>query len=498
MGDEELAVGAVEFAEDPVFPVVPVVPELPVVPSSDVLSDEELPLPDVDVDPVDDEVEPDVAPTVRRALAPGWSFATTIPMATVAPVAATITPRVRKRTLDLALSRSAGVLGWAVDIWREPFGWRRLHPNIFNSMLTQDPLWSSCDMPGPGSRRPAPRHRYDRPASAARDDGQGEAMAQVNTVRGPVDGSQLGRTLMHEHIFVLSPEIEKTAEEWDEAAEQARAVTKLRELKSRGIDTLVDLTVVGLGRYIPRVAAIAEQVPEINVVVATGVYTYNEVPMYFHFQGPGTVLGGPEPMIDVFVREIRDGVGDTNVRAGILKCASDRPGITPGVERVLRAVAQAHRATGVPITTHTPTPPEPWGLEQQRIFKEEGVDLTRVVIGHSGGTTNTDYHRSLIENGSYLGFDHFGLPGITLQDRVDAVARLCAQGYADRIVLSHDAMCFVDWFPRSFTEASSNWRWTYISDEVIPVMRDRGISEADITTMLVDNPRTILEGGPPY
>ena len=201
-------------------------------------------------------------------------------------------------------------------------------------------------------------------------------------------------------------------------------------------------------------AAIAEQVPEINVVVATGVYTYNEVPMYFHFQGPGTILGGPEPMVDLFVREIREGIGETGVRAGILKCASDRPGITPGVERVLRAVAQAHRATGVPITTHTPTPPEPWGLEQQRIFKEEGVDLTRVVIGHSGGTVNTDYHLSLIDNGSYLGFDHFGLPGITLEERVDAVARLCARGYADRIVLSHDAMCFVDWFPRSVMDAS--------------------------------------------
>ena len=132
-------------------------------------------------------------------------------------------------------------------------------------------------------------------------------MAQVNTVRGPVDGARLGRTLMHEHIFVLSPEIEKTADEWDEAAEQARAVTKLRELKDHGIDTLVDLTVIGLGRYIPRVAAIADQVPEINVVVATGVYTYNEVPMYFHFQGPGTILGGPEPMVDLFLREIREG-----------------------------------------------------------------------------------------------------------------------------------------------------------------------------------------------
>ena len=207
-------------------------------------------------------------------------------------------------------------------------------------------------------------------------------MTQVNTVRGPLEGSQLGRTLMHEHIFVLSSEIEKTTEEWDEPTQVARAVEKLRELKAHGIDTLVDLTVIGLGRYIPRIAEIAGAVPEINVVAATGVYTYNDVPMYFHFRGPGTILGGPEPMVDLFVREIREGIGETGVRAGILKCASDRPGITPGVDRVLRAVAQAHRATGVPITTHTPTPPEPWGLEQQRVFKEEGVDLS----GSSSGT----------------------------------------------------------------------------------------------------------------
>jgi phosphotriesterase-related protein len=323
-------------------------------------------------------------------------------------------------------------------------------------------------------------------------------MSQVNTVRGPIEGERLGRTLMHEHIFVLSPGIEKTPDEWDESAQQARAVAKLRELKHHGIDTLVDLTVIGLGRYIPRVAAIADQVPDVNVVVATGVYTYNDVPMYFHFRGPGTILGGPEPMVDLFVREITEGIGDTQVRAAILKCASDRPGLTPGVERVLRAVARAHRETGVPITTHTPTPPEPWGLEQQRVFAEEGVDLGRVVIGHSGGTVNTDYHLALIDNGSYLGFDHFGIPGITLEERVDAVARLCARGYAERIVLSHDAMCFVDWFPRSMIDASKDWHWTYISDSVLPAMRARGIGDADIQTMLVDNPRAILEGGAAY
>jgi phosphotriesterase-related protein len=323
-------------------------------------------------------------------------------------------------------------------------------------------------------------------------------MTQVNTVRGPIDGAALGSTLMHEHIFVLSPEIEKTGEEWDEEAEQAGAVAKLTELKRQGIDTLVDLTVIGLGRYIPRIQAIAELVPDINIVVATGVYTYNEVPMFFHFQGPGTVLGGAEPMTEMFIREIREGIADTGVRAGILKCATDSPGVTPGVARVLRSVAQAHRATGVPITTHTPRPPEPWGLHQQRIFKEEGVDLSRVVIGHSGGTTNTDYHLELIENGSFLGFDHFGMSGITLEERIDSIARLCDRGYAERIVLSHDAMCFVDWFPRSMKEALRDWRWTYISTDVLPVMRERGMREADIERMLVKNPRTILEGGEPY
>ena len=124
-------------------------------------------------------------------------------------------------------------------------------------------------------------------------------MTQVNTVRGPIEGNASGSTLMHEHIFVLSPEIEKTAEEWDEAAEQARAVAKLRELKQHGIDTLVDLTVDRTRAATSRGSQRSPtQVPEINVVVATGVYTYNDVPMFFHFRGPGTILGGPEPMVD--------------------------------------------------------------------------------------------------------------------------------------------------------------------------------------------------------
>jgi phosphotriesterase-related protein len=323
-------------------------------------------------------------------------------------------------------------------------------------------------------------------------------MSLVNTVLGPVDGSELGSTLVHEHVFILSPEIEKSAAEWDEDEQRANAAARLRELKEHGVDTIVDLTVIGLGRFTPRVLAVAREVPTINVVAATGVYTYNEVPMYFHFRGPGTILGGPEPMTELFVKEITEGIGDTGVKAGILKCATDTQGITPGVERVLRAVARAHRQTGVPITTHTPTPPQPWGLEQQRVLADEGVDLTKVVIGHSGGTLDVGYHEALLANGSYLGFDHFGIGTFSVAERVEAVRVLCERGHADRLVLSHDAMCHVDWFPPAIANAWKDWRWTHIPDDVLPAMRKAGISNDDITTMMVANPRRILEGCDPY
>src|SRR3954471_2688793 len=176
-------------------------------------------------------------------------------------------------------------------------------------------------------------------------------MSQVNTVRGPIDTERLGVTLMHEHVFILSTEImQNYPEGWsDEEKRVGEAIARLNELKARGVDSIVDLTVIGLGRYIPRIARIAREI-ELNIIVATGVYTYNDVPMYFHFQGPGTELGGPEFMTEMFVRDIEEGIADTGVKAAILKCATDQPGVTPGVERVLRAVAQAQRRTGVPIS----------------------------------------------------------------------------------------------------------------------------------------------------
>jgi len=319
-------------------------------------------------------------------------------------------------------------------------------------------------------------------------------MPNINTVKGSIESAQLGTTLMHEHVFILTPEIAQNfPKDWgDEEQRITEAITRMNELKSRGVDSIVDLTVIGLGRYIPRIKRVAEKTG-INIIAATGVYTYNDVPMYFHFRGPGTVLGGPELMIEMFVRDIEEGIADTGVKAAILKCATDQQGVTPGVERVLRAVAKAHRKTGVPISTHTHAHSQR-GLDQQQIFEQEGVDLSRVIIGHSGDTTDLDYLETVISKGSYIGMDRFGIDTIlSFEDRVSTVARMCERGHAGKMVLSHDAACFSDWLPEAVYTMMPNWHYLHIHNDVIPALKQRGVTDDQISTMLVDNPRKIFE-----
>jgi phosphotriesterase-related protein len=267
-------------------------------------------------------------------------------------------------------------------------------------------------------------------------------VAGVQTVRGPVEVERLGPTLMHEHVFVLGAEMLQNypgyPDHWDEQARVADAVTKLTELKRRGIDTIVDPTVIGLGRYLHRIQRINEQV-DVNII--------------------------------------------------------EEQVLTPGVERVMRAVGQAQVETGVPITVHT-HPHTHSGLVAQKVLAEEGAGLTKVVIGHSGDTNDLAYLRALADAGSYLGMDRFGLDVLlSFEQRVDTVAELARLGHAEKMVLAHDASCFTDWFPEAKrTAAAPNWHYTHISDDVLPALRARGVSEEQITTMLVDNPRRYFGG----
>ena len=323
-------------------------------------------------------------------------------------------------------------------------------------------------------------------------------MAVVETVRGPVDLGNLGQTLMHEHVYVLSTEhVQNYGNDWwDEEAMVARAIDKLNAVYAKGIRTIVDPTVWGLGRDIPRMQRIAAQT-ELNIIVATGLYTYDSVPFFFYHRGPALneALGAevPDPMVDMFVGDITEGITGTGVRAGMLKCAIDEHGMTQGVERVMRAVAAAHHQTGVPITVHT-HPGLRTGLEVKRVLCDSaGVDPGWVILGHSGDTADCDHLAELADAGFMLGMDRFGINlEITFETRADTLVEMCRRGYAERMVLSQDAACYIDWIDPNVLPFLPQWHYLHIQDEVLPYAREHGVTEEQIAIMLTANPRRLL------
>jgi len=200
-------------------------------------------------------------------------------------------------------------------------------------------------------------------------------------------------------------------------------------------------------------------------------------------------------MVPMFVADITEGIAGTGVRAGMLKCAIDEDGLTAGVERIMRAVARAHLATGTPVTVHT-HPGTERGLDVQRVMSEEGVDPGAVVLGHSGDSTDVDHLGVLADAGFWLGMDRFGINlETTFEARADIVVELCRRGLAERMVLAHDAACYLDWIDPEALPFLPQWHYLHIEQDVLPYLRDHGVTDAQVDAMLVDNPRRILEGG---
>jgi phosphotriesterase-related protein len=312
-------------------------------------------------------------------------------------------------------------------------------------------------------------------------------MTTVETVRGPVDTGDLGPTLMHEHIFVLQPEALQNyghvfggSSYWDEEARVADAVTKLRRLRDGGIHTIVDPTVPGLGRYIPRIERVNEEV-DLNIIVATGVYAFLELP---NFLGYRTV----DAIAELFIREIREGIDDTGVKAAFLKCAVERHGIVGDVPRILEAIAIASNETGAPIMVHTNSA-EKMGLPALETLTGHGVDPSRVVIAHAGDSNDLDYLHALVDGGVWLGCDRFGIEHFNpLTDRIETLTKLIAEGHTERVHLSHDAACFFDFMVGDPAFANERPDYLLISNEVLPALLERGVTQEQIDQMLVGNP----------
>ncbi len=221
-------------------------------------------------------------------------------------------------------------------------------------------------------------------------------MTGVNTVLGPINTSILGFTLMHEHLIVSSAGIPLNYPILFGKDYMNRIVNGLTQAKEGGIDTIIDATTLDLGRNIS-ILAEASRRSGINIVATTGWWL--DIPPYF--DGVSA-----DQFAELFICDIREGIAGSDIRAGILKDASDISGVKPIEENILRGVARAHLQTGIPIMLHSYSPGQV-GRQQIVILKEEGVDLRRVKLDHSNDTTDIEYLMWLLEQGCYLGLDRY-------------------------------------------------------------------------------------------
>jgi phosphotriesterase-related protein len=314
-----------------------------------------------------------------------------------------------------------------------------------------------------------------------------------------VPTGRLGTTLIHEHVFVGHPELDLNLPhpEWSEDDAIESAVAGFERLWSLGVRSVVDLTVPGLGRDVARVRRVAERT-RVQLVASTGYYTPDVLPAYFHTHGPGRLVGGVDPLLELFLRDIEDGIAGTGVRAAMLKVVTDEPGLTPDVRRVMEAAATAQRRTGVPITTHTHAPSRS-GRDQLRFFVERGVAPERLVIGHCGDSQDLGYLRELMDAGATIGMDRFGMEHVLPDDaRLSTVLTLLQDGYADRMVLSQDAAFFSRVTPPSWRAAHTpHWNMENLPRRIVPRLLEHGVTPDQVHQLMVLNPARVLSPSAP-
>ena len=320
----------------------------------------------------------------------------------------------------------------------------------------------------------------------------------VNTVTGPIRVEDLGVTLMHEHVLIGYPGWEADTLRPGPARAEivSTAVEKIRSMQEIGIQSMLDPCPNDLGRDVGLAAEVADKTG-FNIIWATGLYKENEGG-FAHWHFVRSIGRGVEAMAELFIHELTRGIGDTGVKAGIIKVATGAGKITDYEYDVLSAAAMAAVETGAPITTHTDQ--GTMGEEQQAFLLEKGVPAHRIIIGHSCGSSDHDYHMRLLDKGSYLGFDRFGLDILAPDEqRIDALVALLQKQQERRIVVSHDSVWCTRGqpFPAEMLAAidvDKLFNPTHFHRNIIPALLARGVSREQIDTMLVDNPRRFFQG----
>jgi phosphotriesterase-related protein len=309
-------------------------------------------------------------------------------------------------------------------------------------------------------------------------------MPHVQTVLGPIDPGDLGFTLPHEHTQISLWHIPARWDYWQLTRDEPLILEELAAFREAGGGGIVDLTMPGVGRDPVWLAGIA-RASGLSVVMGCGWYRGAYYPAETLIDRRSV-----DDLADELVREATDGVGDTGIRPGIIgEIGTDKPWVSALEERVHRAAARAARRTGLGLTTHSVL--SPVGLEQLCIFEDEGADPSRVVVGHADSYPHLDHYLAIIERGAAIEFDFLGM-SFTPAERhgegriVELLCELLSRGHVEHILLSQD-VCHDSQLQRYGGNG-----YTYLASAFLPRLRDAGVSEAEIETLTVANPRRLL------
>jgi len=304
-------------------------------------------------------------------------------------------------------------------------------------------------------------------------------MKMLNTVLGTITPGQLGYVQPHEHLLLDYYELYADHNTRLDSVEIA--IEELTMFKTAGGNTLVDVTNIGMKRDIKGVQTIAKATG-VNIIMGCGWYIERSHPAYIREKSVNELA-------DMIIEELTVGIDGTNIRAGIIGeiATESQYYIAPAEERVFRAACRAHKHTGHAITTHALFGNV--GLKQIELFEDEGVDLSRIIIGHMDTHLHLDYHLAVAEKGVYIQYDNCGRWDLYPDEmRIKFLRELINRGYLERILLSQDV------FRKSHLHTYRGIGYDYILTKFIPMLKNAGFTDKEIDIITIDNPRRVLCG----
>jgi len=297
-------------------------------------------------------------------------------------------------------------------------------------------------------------------------------------VLGDIDPESLGFIAPHEHLITFPPMRVRSDPDY-RLQDVDKAVEEVALFKQAGGTLLAEMTTEGYGRDVKALQRISKETG-VHIVSTTGFIMESLFP-------PVAFNSTREQLVDLFVHDVCESMDGTDVKAGLIKCGTSYDRMSRTEEKVIRAAAKAHQVTGATISTHTMG--GTMAFTQVEVFKSEGVDLSRVIIGHMDrNSLNIGYLKLLAKSGVYLELDNIGKTKYYPDSlRIDMIKQLIDLGFIKQILLADD-----NGRQSYFASYGGGPGLDYVPKVFVRMMREAGISDKDIKQLTVFNPRTAL------